>query len=54
MDWPEINNVLGIKPVIDEKAQRKLWHIYKKKKREKEEKKDRTPKEKGGRIDIYA
>ncbi|WP_457624023.1 hypothetical protein [Persephonella sp.] len=54
MDWPQIDNVLGIKPITDEKAQRRLWHIYRKRKEKKEKKEEETRKEKGGRIDIYA
>ncbi|WP_457626177.1 hypothetical protein [Persephonella sp.] len=53
MDWPQLSNVFAIKPVTDEKSQRRLWNIYRK--RKKEEKKEEKKGEgiKGKKVDIY-
>ncbi len=58
MDWPEISEVLAIKPITDERKQRE-WVLSKRKKGKKLEKKPEQSthtdeKEEGkGKIDIY-
>jgi len=58
MDWPEISEVLAIKPVTDERKQRE-WMLNKRKKVKKLEKKPEKytetheKKEGKGKIDIY-
>ncbi|MDQ7055178.1 MAG: hypothetical protein Q9M89_01175 [Persephonella sp.] len=51
MDWPQIDYVLRIKPISDEKSQRRLWHLYRKKKEKKQAKKGKGIK--GRKVDIY-
>ena len=56
MDWPDIANVLRIKPSTDEKAQKRLWTVYRKPKKKSEKKKIETKnskKEGNHKIDIY-
>ncbi len=58
MDWPEISEVLAIKPITDERKQRE-WVLSKRKKGKKLEKKPEKStqtdekKEGKGKIDIY-
>ena len=57
MDWPDITNVLRIKPSTDEKAQKRLWTVYRKPKKKEEKKKiesENQKKEGNHKIDIYA
>ncbi|WP_155810700.1 hypothetical protein [Persephonella sp. IF05-L8] len=55
MDWPNITNVLKIKPVTDEKSQKRLWTVYKKSKKKRNKQKKEKPSNEGNhRIDIYA
>lgn len=55
MDWLDITNVLRIKPMTDEKSQKRLWTVYRKSKKKTEKKKiENTKKEGNHKIDIYA
>ena len=53
MDWPQLENVFRIKPVSDEKSQRRLWNIYRKKKEKKQKEEKKGEGIKGKRVDIY-
>ncbi|WP_457638863.1 hypothetical protein [Persephonella sp.] len=53
MDWPSLENVLGIKPITDEKAQRRLWHKYRKKKKKEKKREEETGSGEGKKVDIY-
>ncbi|WP_457636303.1 hypothetical protein [Persephonella sp.] len=53
MDWPQLEHVFKIKPVTDEKSQRRLWNVHKKRKEKKYKEEKKGKGIKGNKVDIY-